>query len=460
MLPGARDVGDLPKCIEFWRSRIEGQGEEECFRVGLLFGPSGSGKTSLVRAGLLPSLSQRISVVHLEATADETETTLLRQMRKRCPGLTDGLGLVPAFIAARKGLTLPPGKELLVVIDQFERWLRVGRIGEQEGLVAALRQCDGEHVQALVVVRDDAWSAASRFMRHLGNRIVEGGNSAAVDPFDRQHARKILAAFGRAYGTLPEGQVPLSEDQEEFLDGAIAWLDVGDQILPVRLSLFADLVKGRAWASPTLEAVRAMGDVTTAFLEAAFHPEFAPPEHRLHRAAACSVLKSLLPEPGQDLGGWGRSLGDLQSASAYTSQPRHFESLMRILGEDLRLIICAETEAEVASGTSPTGDQHHCRLTHDFLVEPLRDWLTREEGERPRSAAWSLRHEPKFSARIGPVNINTATEEELRSMPGIGAAIAHRIIGGRPYRAIDHLLKVKGIGGKTLEGMRPLIKVE
>ena len=206
MLPGPRDVGGLPESVEFWRSRIEGHSGEECFRLGVLFGPSGSGKTSLIRAGLLPVLSERISSIYIEANTDRTETTLLKCLQKQRPDLSEGLGLASALIAARKGVTLSPGKKLLIVIDQFERWLQA-RAGDEKGLVAALHQCDGEHVQALVVVRDDAWSGASRFMRDLRDRIVEGGNAAAVDAFDRRHARKILVAFGRAYGKLPEDLV-------------------------------------------------------------------------------------------------------------------------------------------------------------------------------------------------------------------------------------------------------------
>ena len=270
MLPGPRDAGGLPESVEFWRSRIEGQSGEECFRVGLLFGPSGGGKTSLIRAGLLPVLSERISLEHIEATTDGTEATLLKRLQKRSPGLSEGLGLASMLIAARKGVTLLGGKKLLVVIDQFERWLRVGRAGEERGLVTALRQCDGEHVQALLVVRDDAWSGASRFMRDLGDRINEGSNSAAVDPFDRGHARKILAAFGRALGTLPEELLPLSEDQEKFLEGAISALDAGGQILPISLVLLAETVKREAWNEKTLSEVLRIRDVAKAFLEMAF----------------------------------------------------------------------------------------------------------------------------------------------------------------------------------------------
>src|SRR5208283_4791231 len=95
-------------------------------------------------------------------------------------------------------------QKVLLVPDQFEQWLHAKRGEGNTELIAALRQCDGEHVQAIVMVRDDFWMAATRFMRDLETRLVEGENSAAVDLFDLLHARRVLAAFGRAYGVLPE----------------------------------------------------------------------------------------------------------------------------------------------------------------------------------------------------------------------------------------------------------------
>ena len=119
-------------------------------------------------------------------------------------------------------------------------------------LVAALRQCDGDHAQALVMVRDDFWMAATRFMRDLEIRIVEGENSAAVDLFDLLHARRVLAAFGRAYGVLPEKSSELTSDQKAFLEQAVAGLANEGKVISVRLALFAEMVKGKPWTTATL----------------------------------------------------------------------------------------------------------------------------------------------------------------------------------------------------------------
>lgn len=53
------------------------------------------------------------------------------------------------------------------------------------------------------------------------------------------------------------------------------------------------------------------------------------------------------------------------------------------------------------------------------------------------------------------VNINTASRPELEKVPGIGRTLAERIIAGRPYKSVDELDKIEGMGAKTLEKARP-----
>ena len=190
LLPGPRDRDGLPDSIRFWKTRIEETDADNTFSVGLIYGPSGCGKSSLVKAGLLPRLSDDVIAVYVEATAEETEARLLNGLRKRCPALPDNLGLKETLAALRRGQGIPVGKKVLIVLDQFEQWLHAKKEEENTELVQALRQCDGGRVQCIVMVRDDFWMAATRFMRELEIRLVEGQNSAAVDLFAMRSRRE------------------------------------------------------------------------------------------------------------------------------------------------------------------------------------------------------------------------------------------------------------------------------
>jgi competence ComEA-like helix-hairpin-helix protein len=59
---------------------------------------------------------------------------------------------------------------------------------------------------------------------------------------------------------------------------------------------------------------------------------------------------------------------------------------------------------------------------------------------------------------IKPLDINTATTEQLQTLTGVGPDLARKIIKGRPYKSAKDLLQVSGIGEKTLEKMKPRLK--
>jgi competence protein ComEA len=76
---------------------------------------------------------------------------------------------------------------------------------------------------------------------------------------------------------------------------------------------------------------------------------------------------------------------------------------------------------------------------------------------------------PDTDARGAPpqepsqVCLNTATEAELIKLPGVGPAMANRIIEHRikkPFRRVHDLRKIKGIGAKTYKKLAPLVRVE
>ena len=77
------------------------------------------------------------------------------------------------------------------------------------------------------------------------------------------------------------------------------------------------------------------------------------------------------------------------------------------------------------------------------------------------SPIFAQREPQKGSSRV--INVNTADRSQLETLPGIGPVKAQAIIDYRqrygPFRSVDELIKVKGIGPKTLEKIRPFVTV-
>jgi len=75
-------------------------------------------------------------------------------------------------------------------------------------------------------------------------------------------------------------------------------------------------------------------------------------------------------------------------------------------------------------------------------------------AERPTADAGSA---------VVPIDLNRADIDDLVAVPGIGPATAQRIVAFRdehgPFRRVEDLLKIQGIGEKSLEKLRPYLKV-
>lgn len=63
-----------------------------------------------------------------------------------------------------------------------------------------------------------------------------------------------------------------------------------------------------------------------------------------------------------------------------------------------------------------------------------------------------------------PLNLNTATAEALTQLPGVGEAIAQRIVRHREksgkFRKVEELLVIRGISRRKLEALRPYVTVQ
>ncbi|MFN0051746.1 MAG: protein kinase domain-containing protein, partial [Planctomycetales bacterium] len=398
LLPGARDRDGLPQAVRFWKSHLESVDPANAFPVGLLYGPSGCGKSSLAKAGIMPRLNPPISATYFEATPEGTETRLLRALRRAAPDLPE-MDLVATCTSLRRGEGLSDGQKVVLFIDQFEQWLHAHRAEEDTELARALRQCDGVHLQCVLMVRDDFWMSVTRFMRELEVRLVEGENSAAVDLFGPRHARRVLGAFGRAFGCLgPDDDEEGTGEAAAFVRQAVTDLTDQGAVIPVRLALFADMMKAKPWTVHSLHAVGGAAGIGAAFLEETFSAATAPPAHRYHEAAARRILKTLLYIPGQatSIKGRMRSRADLMDACGYNRRPQDFDDVLGILDGELRLITPTEpVQEEYASNRAPderssdapAGAPQFYQLTHDYLVPALRDWLTRKQRETRRGRA-------------------------------------------------------------------------
>jgi len=69
---------------------------------------------------------------------------------------------------------------------------------------------------------------------------------------------------------------------------------------------------------------------------------------------------------------------------------------------------------------------------------------------------WKVTHNPATMI----LDVNKASAAQLSYLPGIGDAKAKVIIDHRPYKTIEELKKVPGIGDKTFEKIKPRVKVE
>ena len=86
-----------------------------------------------------------------------------------------------------------------------------------------------------------------------------------------------------------------------------------------------------------------------------------------------------------------------------------------------------------------------------------------QQAKSPAPAAKSTRTSKAAAAPTSPINLNTATQAQLESLPGVGPKAALRILDYRKqngnFKKIEDLMNVKGFGEKTFLKLKPMLTV-
>jgi DNA uptake protein ComE-like DNA-binding protein len=106
-------------------------------------------------------------------------------------------------------------------------------------------------------------------------------------------------------------------------------------------------------------------------------------------------------------------------------------------------------------------------LSSAFTAALKKERARRIEHPTPRAQLHSVEpSETPLQQLLGPakssliVNINTASAQELESLPSIGSSRAEQIIAHRPYASVDELSQVKGITPRVINQLRPFVKTD
>jgi serine/threonine protein kinase/formylglycine-generating enzyme required for sulfatase activity len=389
LVPGARDRNGVPESISFWVQRMSSRDPNLTFRIGVLMGLSGSGKSSLIRAGVLPLVSEICTAVFVEAKPNDLENDLVSGIHRVFPQFSSETDLRELLIRIRSSGN-PSRPKLVLVIDQFEQWLNQNRGSEITTLHEALRQCDGSNVQTLLLVRDDFMLGLSSFMDQLDESLLQNQNFATIEAFGVSHGRKVLGAFGRAFGTVNQ---PMTNAQEAFIDTAIDELANIGRLEPVQICLLSEMVKNKPWTTTTLRELGGIQGLGISFLEERLTGTSAHPMLRSNLEIVKQILSELLPADDTVIKPQACHQSILLERLEGLASEETLSRLLHLIDTEVRLITpSSNPNVSVTSSSASSSKDPAYQLTHDYLVPTIRKWLASQNtSTREGRAAEQLR---------------------------------------------------------------------
>ena len=187
---------------------------------------------------------------------------------------------------------------------------------------------------------------------------------------------------------------------------------------------------------------------------------------------ATAYVKQALSRPFTVHTSYARALGRSKAG-------RFYAFVHTADGQDLGRLLVQQGLARVRGKTRPTPDGkpsaealeelHDLRATAMLnragIWQATQPRLLVEMRKRQREEARKLKEFQQSVAggplgADGPIDLNSASRKELERIPHIGSVTAIKIAANRPYRSLDELLKIPGIGPKTIKAIEPYVTIK
>jgi competence protein ComEA len=221
---------------------------------------------------------------------------------------------------------------------------------------------------------------------------------------------------------------------------------VRDALGQLRTSLAGDgaALAGAARRFAAVLAVAVVGAVAWAAYARGASGSAPPPELTMPRASAASTM----PADAATAGDRASPTSVFVHVAGAVTRPGLYR-----LGGSPRVA----DAIDAAGGVAPSADLDGVNLAAS-VADGERVYVPRA-GELPPSVAGA----DAGATATGPLDLNTATAEQLDTLPGIGPATADAIVSYRTehgrFRSVEELLEVRGIGQAKLDELRDKVRV-
>lgn len=209
-------------------------------------------------------------------------------------------------------------------------------------------------------------------------------------------------------------------------------------------------------------------------------PVPGPPQRAAHFALAAfaAVLLGLLAFRGYGTRLAARPTEPVSPAAAVDLNRADRAELEQLPGVGPKLAAAIDAHRRDRGGFRSVDDLRTVPGVGPVMIDKLRPLVRVEPPAAvvrvadpelpPRVRAQAPKDEPKarppavrnkLQPGDPPLDVNASTADELQRIPYVGPVTAAAIVAGRPFRTVDELDRVRGIGPKTLEKLRPFVVV-